>query len=70
MCYSKSGKAHFGPTPHYPKWAYSCPAEEPDGTPLWHSYEMAHNYEHAIMLCPDHKESHPKVLTKVWKDER
>ena len=69
MCYSLTGTACFEPSPHYPEWRYSCPAEELDGTPLWHAYEMAHNYGHAIMLCPEHRESHPKVLKKWYIGE-
>ena len=64
MCYSKSGTIHFGPTPHHPAWAYSCPAEAPDGTSLWHSFEMDWNTGHAIMLCPEHRETHQ--TSKLW----
>jgi hypothetical protein len=66
MCYSNTGKVCFTPDPHYPAWSYSCPAEEADGTSLWHNYEMNRNYGHAIQLCQEHQESHPKVLKKLW----
>jgi len=74
MCYSNTGKVCFTPDPHYPAWSYSCPAEEidvlglGDKINLWHSFEMDYNTEHAIMLCPDHRETHQ--TSRLWHNGR
>jgi hypothetical protein len=39
-----------------------------DKTDLWHSFEMDYNTEHAIILCPEHRETHQ--VSKLWHNGR